>query len=210
MTSSPERKAGRAARRQAQISEDVLREAAPIREELFAQILEALQTGGVEARLPIVQRAIEASRSASSRAIQQTQDRLAAQGLSGTPFGENILANLEFSGRQQAGSIGPMFAQELSGLAPSIALGQPALALQGIGSAGNIFAQLAAARSAQIGGLAGAFGGMAGGLGMAGGGALASLFGPGGAAGAGGLPGGGLPSGPSFGLPGGGLPSLGG
>jgi len=41
----------------------------PVRNEVYRQVLEAMTTGGIGARLPIVQRGVEASRAATSSAM---------------------------------------------------------------------------------------------------------------------------------------------
>lgn len=84
---------------QARLSEEYFELLRPLLELFTSQGVEALQTGGVGARIPIVQRAVEGTRVAASQAERQTTESLAQAGLAGTPFGENILATQ----RTQAG-----------------------------------------------------------------------------------------------------------
>lgn len=68
------------------------------RSTLFAQITEALKTGGVGARLPIVGKAVEASKAATSSAMRGTEETLARTGLTRTPWGQNVLAGQRLEG----------------------------------------------------------------------------------------------------------------
>lgn len=68
------------------------------RSELFSQITEALKTGGVGARLPIVGKAVEASKAATATAMRGTEETLARTGLTRTPWGQNVLASQRLEG----------------------------------------------------------------------------------------------------------------
>lgn len=77
----------------------------PTEEELYKQGLEALTTGGVGARIPIIQQAVEQSKQATSRTLAETGAQLDQTKLSGTPFGQRILASLRQAGNQEAAAI---------------------------------------------------------------------------------------------------------
>lgn len=66
------------------------------------QISEALTSGGIGARLPLAQRAVEATRSATSNALRGTDARLARTNLAGTPFGESIRSGVALEGAVKA------------------------------------------------------------------------------------------------------------
>lgn len=66
---------------------------------LLGQLAEALSTGGVGARLPFVQRAVEASQQANAQGLSRTKEDLARSGVSGL-FARNALA-----GQRQAGNL---------------------------------------------------------------------------------------------------------
>lgn len=89
----------------------------PTRRILGKQTVEALKTGGIGARIPIIQRAVDASQQASARALRQTENDLTRGGLGGTPFGQSILAQQRQAGRQAAAQIPTAFAQQLIGQA---------------------------------------------------------------------------------------------
>ena len=69
------------------------------------QETEALKTGGVNAQIPIINRAVDASRGAESSANQDTQQALARAGLANTSFGAQILGNQEMQGAQKTAAI---------------------------------------------------------------------------------------------------------
>jgi hypothetical protein len=62
------------------------------------QILSALQTGGVGAQIPIINRAQEGSRQATSNALRGVDDSLGKFNLAGTPYGEALRANTTLAG----------------------------------------------------------------------------------------------------------------
>lgn len=95
----------------------------PIAQQLASQTLEALTTGGVGARIPIVQRGVEAAKRAGSEAVRQTEETIGAGRLGGTPFGQSILAQT----RQRAGEVSSLVPVEL---AQQFIAGAPALAGQ--------------------------------------------------------------------------------
>lgn len=68
------------------------------------QLLEALITGGVGARIPIISQAVEGVRRASSKSLEATEADLARSGLAGTPYGEQIKASTALEGNVAASS----------------------------------------------------------------------------------------------------------
>lgn len=128
-------------------------ESRPGRRELFGQIFEALRTGGIGARLPIIQRAVESSMGATSQALRETEDRLRGVGLEGTPFGQRILSDVTREGEFATSQIPTNIAQELINLAPSFitGAGQTATGAGGAATAANARVQSAnVAAQAQI------------------------------------------------------------
>lgn len=83
----------------------LFRQAKPLIAESSAQQLEALKTGGVGARIPMIQRAVEASKAATAGALKGTSDEMASSGIAGTPFGASILAATRMSGEQATSQI---------------------------------------------------------------------------------------------------------
>ncbi len=106
-----------------QIIQGFWKETGEMRGELQSQMLEMLTTGGAGARVPIVSRAEEAQRRASSQALTQLDERLAQKGLAGTPFGEQIRSQQELAGRQAVAGVGPAMASEWIKGIPGYTLG---------------------------------------------------------------------------------------
>ena len=57
------------------------------------QLLELLTTGGLGVRMPIYGKAQESSMKYASQGQKQLEEQLARQGLSGTPFGANVMGD---------------------------------------------------------------------------------------------------------------------
>ena len=89
----------------------------PIRRELSKQTLEALQTGGVGARIPIVQRSVEAAKTAGAQSMRNAQESVAASGQAGTPFAQAMLAQLQQQNKYALSQIPVSYAQQLIGAA---------------------------------------------------------------------------------------------
>jgi len=122
----------------------------PIGEMLIPQILEALQTGGVGARIPIAQRAIEQSRAATSRALTDTEASLSRAGQARTPFGERTKAAVRTAGESTIAGIPIEIAQALMMMAPQLLTGSGTISISGPGvsssrsttPAPNVFGEL--------------------------------------------------------------------
>jgi hypothetical protein len=94
-------------------SRGIWRTQQPVRKELGAQTLEALTTGGVGARIPMIQRAVESANLAGSNAMRGLEQGLAQRGLAGTPFGQAQLAQLGQQQQFAASQIPTQYAQSL-------------------------------------------------------------------------------------------------
>lgn len=90
----------------------------PAATQLGAQESEALRTGGVNAQIPIINRAVDASRQAGSMTNQQVQESLAKAGLSGSSFGQAIMAQTEQEGNQKTAEIPADIASQFIGIVP--------------------------------------------------------------------------------------------
>lgn len=84
----------------------------PFRREFVRQGTEALTTGGVGARIPLIQQAVSRSNQATSQALTQTADSLAARNIGG-PFAGRQLAQLRLQGAQQAAQIPTQVAEQM-------------------------------------------------------------------------------------------------
>ncbi len=174
-----------------QMARALFNQTAGLRSEYLKQSEEALKTGGINAQIPIIARALEHSRQAQSQSRQTTTDNLARTGLAGTPFGQSILAQQEMTGNQQIADIPTNYAQHFISQIPAFitsmtgqgmqgqagasqnetqlyssynnAYGQvmPTIISQGLGMAGKIAGAAAGGMMGGMGG--GAMGGMGGG-----------------------------------------------
>ena len=125
----------------------------PVRNEVYRQVLEAMTTGGIGARLPIVQRGVEASRAATSSAMRQIDAGMAGTGLARSPYAQNLRNQALLQGELAANAIPTNVAKEYIDIAPALASGSSAQILTGlaqaagIGQSGNIAnAQIQASR----------------------------------------------------------------
>lgn len=130
------------------IATDLYKQSNPVRMEVFSQLLEGLRTGGVGAQIPIVQSAVEQSRSATSRAMRDTEASLARSGLAGTPFGEQVLAAARTEGEAATGAIPSSLVREFLSQAPGLITGTGNQVVGGLGSAAQSQASVQQARIA--------------------------------------------------------------
>src|SRR5882757_8885635 len=91
---------------------------------LTAQTAEALKTGGVNAQIPIISRAVSASRGAESSSNTQTQEALSRSGLANTSFGASIMGNQEMAGAERTAAIPQDIAGQFIANAGSLGLGE--------------------------------------------------------------------------------------
>jgi hypothetical protein len=92
----------------------------PTRKLLGDQFAEALSTGGVGAHIPIINRAVENSRMATSNTLRQLDDSMGRFNLSGTPYGQAIRANTLLGGELATGNIPTDFAKAFISMAPPV------------------------------------------------------------------------------------------
>lgn len=90
----------------------------PLSQELSGQLLEGLTTGGVGARIPLITRAVEESKTNLSRTLAEIEKGLTQKGLTGTPFGERILAGERRAGEFDIAGIAPRITSEFLKTAP--------------------------------------------------------------------------------------------
>lgn len=117
------------------LARNLFNETAGLRKEFTAQGLEALKTGGISAQLPMIARAVEASKGQLSQDLQSTQDSLARSGLVGTPFGQNILAQGRIMGGQNISNIPTSFAQNTINMIPNFIAAMTGQSMGGAGQA---------------------------------------------------------------------------
>jgi hypothetical protein len=119
------------------LAKDFARETKGPRRTLIDQMAEALTTGGVGARIPIINRAVESSQRATSNTLKALDAQLAQSGLGGTPFGERIRSEATQQGQFQTSQIGPGIVAQLLQQIPGFITGTNQIAISGLtGQAG--------------------------------------------------------------------------
>lgn len=118
-----------------QLMKGLLGETKELRGEYADQLMEALTTGGVGARIPIISKAMEASKRATSKAMTGAEEDMSRKGLSGTPFGEAILGSISREGAYTTSQIGPQYAQQMISGIPGYVGGMVTAAGTGMGTA---------------------------------------------------------------------------
>ena len=111
------------------------------RRELISQMEEGLTTGGVGARMPIISKAEESSRQATSNSLRALESELAVTGQAGTPFGTRAMGETRQRGEQATAGIGPDIVQQLLQIIPGFVTGSNQMTIQGLSGAAGAQAQ---------------------------------------------------------------------
>lgn len=117
------------------IGKGLLKETGPLRNTFVDQLLEALTTGGIEARIPIIQRATESAKASLSDSMSGLRDSLARSGLSSSPFGKATVAKAYNEGQLGVSQIAPNIIQHMIDMIPGYVTGMAGTAMQGMGKA---------------------------------------------------------------------------
>ncbi len=117
------------------VATNLINQSEPLRKEVLGQTQEALTTGGIGARLPIVQKGIEASRAATSSALSQLDADSARSSLGRSGFRDQLRANTLLSGELATQAIPQDVAAQMIQVAPTLTMGFTGQGLQGYGSA---------------------------------------------------------------------------
>lgn len=118
------------------IGRGILKSTGPARRLAINQLTEALATGGVGARIPMVQQAVSAQNQATSQALSQTSEALAQRNIGG-PFAARILAGTRMAGEQRAAQLPTeMTSQFIQQMMPFLAQTQ-GLGFGALGQAGQ-------------------------------------------------------------------------
>ena len=117
------------------LAQQLFGETYELRTTLADQMLEALQTGGIGAQIPLINRAMEASNRATGGALADIDTQLAQSGLAGTPFGEAIKAQTASEGKFESSQIPGQMMMSLMSAIPQYLQGLYGAGLQGVGSA---------------------------------------------------------------------------
>lgn len=97
----------------ASLSEKMHKESDPARKMMFSQLTEALKTGGIGARIPIIQRAVADVNASTARSSQVAGQMLSRSGIGGTPYAAQALQGIRAAGAETAARIPTDTAQEM-------------------------------------------------------------------------------------------------
>lgn len=106
----------------------------PVQNQLASQTGEALKTGGVNAQIPIISRAVDAARQGATQTEEQTRQSLARSGTSG-PEAQAILGEERMAEGDRIAGIGPGIASQFISQAPQMSQAGIGQAFSGAGQA---------------------------------------------------------------------------
>ena len=121
----------------AEIAKMFFAETGPLRQELTSQYGEALTTGGVGARMPIIAKSQERSRQATSNALRALDAQLAQSGTAGTPFGDRLRTGTIQRGEQATAGIPTNIVMQLLQSLPGYVTGANQTVVTGLGQAAS-------------------------------------------------------------------------
>lgn len=93
---------------------NMVRQTRPVRDQAIKQLLEAMRTGGVKAKIPLIQQAVSRANQATSGALTQTAEQLGSRNIGGA-FASRIMAATRLAGNQQAAAVPTQVAESLIG-----------------------------------------------------------------------------------------------
>lgn len=140
--------------------EKLLKQSNKPRKLLLDQLTEALATGGVKAKIPLIQQAVSQSNQANAAALKQTSEGLAQRNIGG-PFASRILAAQRQMGEQEVGKLPTQIAEGVINQGIPFLSNTQSLGTGAIGQVASAESQLnqfnAQQQMAVIGGIAKAF-----------------------------------------------------
>ena len=92
----------------------MVRATRPVRDTAIKQLLEAMRTGGVKAKIPLIQQAVSRANQATAGAMTQTAEQLGSRNIGGA-FASRIMAATRLAGNQQAAAVPTQVAESLIG-----------------------------------------------------------------------------------------------
>lgn len=135
----------------------MLRKTKRPRNEILKQLTEALTTGGVKAKIPLIQQAVSQSQQATAAGLAQTSEQLAARNIGG-PFASRILAGQRMAGEQETARLPTQIAESFIGQMTPFLAGTQSLGAGAVGQAASLESQIdmfnAQQKMAMIGGIA--------------------------------------------------------
>jgi hypothetical protein len=134
-----------------EIAKQFFDETSPLRTELNTQFLEALNTGGSGARMPIIAKSQERSRQATSNALQALDTNLAQSGTAGTPFGDRLRTETTQKGEQATAQVPTNIVMQMLQAIPGYVTGANQTTVTGLGQAAGAEASSQGAAGGMLG-----------------------------------------------------------
>lgn len=114
-------------------------ESTPLRQLLLGQSMDVAKTGGTpSAKVPVIQRAVEAQKQATSQGLRSATDQLSGAGLSDSPFAQGIMADIRSKGDIAAATTSAQIGEQMLGSGTNMALGFPQISTGALGNAGQL------------------------------------------------------------------------
>lgn len=126
----------------------MLRQVAPARKLMLKQLTEALRTGGVGAKIPMIQQAVSRANQATASMTAQTAEQLASKNIGG-PFAARTIAGMRLAGAQQSAAIPTQMAEQLIGQFTPVMMGTQQLGMGAFSQSAQAAQQLAEFNAAQ-------------------------------------------------------------
>lgn len=126
-------------------SREMFAETGPGRHEVLAQLLQALQTGGAGARLPIIAAMQEQSAGGMNQALDRYRGEMARRGLGDSSIAAGQEFALESEGLQKTRQIAPEVTMQFIQSILPLLFGQAQTAMGGMGQAAGVESQRDAA-----------------------------------------------------------------
>lgn len=120
----------------ADIGRTLIRQTQKPRKELLSQMTEALRTGGVKAKIPLIQQAVSQQKQALGGALTSTAEQLASKNIGG-PFAQRALAGMRLAGEQNIAGIPTQMAEGLIKQTMPFLSNTQSLGMGGISQAGQ-------------------------------------------------------------------------
>ena len=114
-------------------------ESTPLRQFLLSQGMETARTGGTPgSKVPVIQRAVEAQKQATSQGLRTATDQINGAGLGDSPFAQGIMQDIRSKGDLGAATVSAQMGESITGGATNLAMGLPSIAGSNIGNAGQL------------------------------------------------------------------------
>lgn len=121
------------------IGAQLFNEGTPNRQAILGQTGDLLRTGATPgSQVPVIQRAVEQQKMATSQSLRDAQDNIAGAGLSGTPWAQGIEAGITSQGNAAQADAATQVGQNFLQMGSNLTSQLPGLAIASLGAGGQI------------------------------------------------------------------------